>query len=185
MGKCSLTVALPILSAMGHSTSVLPTAVLSTHTGFPNPEVQPMTENLLPFAAQMASVGGGFDAISTGYLSDPKQAEAVCQVLDKFDCLKIIDPAMGDHGRLYSRMTQEHVLAMAELFQVSTDELIGKKEGGEEVTEEAPPVPLKPAPRASHIGLIAGIILALLLAPLLHAAFPGTHSDSPASSGWA
>ena len=115
MGKCSLTVALPILSAMGISTSVLPTAVLSTHTGFPSPEVQPMTEQLLPFADHMVSVGGKFDAICTGYLSDPQQAEAVCQVLDKFDCLKVIDPAMGDHGKLYSRMTEAHVEAMKQL----------------------------------------------------------------------
>ena len=115
MGKCSLTVALPILSAMGISTSVLPTAVLSTHTGFPAPQVQPMTENLLPFAEHMASVGGSFDAISTGYLSDPQQAEVVCQVLDQFDCLKVIDPAMGDHGRLYSRITPEHIEAMKQL----------------------------------------------------------------------
>ena len=115
MGKCSLTVALPILSAMGHSCSVLPTAVLSTHTGFPNPAVQPMTENLLPFAEHMESVGGSFDSICTGYLSDPQQAEVVCQVLDKFDCLKVIDPAMGDHGKLYSRMTEAHVEAMKQL----------------------------------------------------------------------
>ena len=115
MGKCSLTVALPILSAMGISTSVLPTAVLSTHTGFPAPEVQPMTENLLPFARHMASVGGSFDGICTGYLSDPQQAEVVCEVLDQFDCLKVIDPAMGDHGKLYSRMTPEHVEAMKHL----------------------------------------------------------------------
>lgn len=115
MGKCSLTVALPILSAMGISTSVLPTAVLSTHTGFPGPVVQPMTENLLPFAEHIASVGGSFDAISTGYLSDPQQAEVVCGVLDKFDCLKVIDPAMGDHGKLYSRMTPDHVEAMKQL----------------------------------------------------------------------
>ena len=115
MGKCSLTVALPILSAMSISTSVLPTAVLSTHTGFPDPVVQPMTENLLPFAQHMASVGGSFDGICTGYLSDPQQAEAVCQVLDLFDGLKVIDPAMGDHGKLYSRMTQEHVEAMKQL----------------------------------------------------------------------
>jgi pyridoxine kinase len=115
MGKCSLTVALPVLSAMGISTSVLPTAVLSTHTGFPAPQVQPMTENLLPFAEHIASVGGSFDAISTGYLSDPQQAEAVCQVLDLFDGLKVIDPAIGDHGKLYSRITPEHVEAMTEL----------------------------------------------------------------------
>ena len=115
MGKCSLTVALPILSAMGHSCSVLPTAVLSTHTGFPDPQVQPMTENITAFAQHMASVGAGFDAISTGYLSDPIQAEAVCRVLDDFDCLKVIDPAMGDHGKLYSRMTPDHVEAMKQL----------------------------------------------------------------------
>lgn len=115
MGKCSLTVALPILSAMGLSCSVLPTAVLSTHTGFPQPEVQPMTENLLSFTQHIASVGGDFDAISTGYLSDPQQAEVVCQVLDQFDCLKVIDPAMGDHGKLYSRMTDVHVEAMKQL----------------------------------------------------------------------
>ena len=115
MGKCSLTVALPILSAMGISCSVLPTAVLSTHTGFPAPVVQPMTENLTAFADHMASVGGSFDAISTGYLSDPRQAEAVCSVLDTFEGLKIIDPAMGDHGKLYSRITAEHVEAMGEL----------------------------------------------------------------------
>ena len=115
MGKCSLTVALPILSAMGISTSVLPTAVLSTHTGFPSPQVQPMTENLLPFAEHISSVGGSFDAISTGYLSDPQQAEVVCACLDQFDCPKVIDPAMGDHGKLYSRMTSEHVEAMKHL----------------------------------------------------------------------
>ena len=115
MGKCSLTVALPILSAMGLSTSVLPTAVLSTHTGFPSPVVQPMTENLLPFADHMASVGGEFDTITTGYLSDPHQAAIVCDILDKFEGLKVIDPAMGDHGKLYSRMTEEHVEAMKEL----------------------------------------------------------------------
>lgn len=115
MGKCSLTVALPILSAMGISTSVLPTAVLSTHTGFPAPAVQPMTENLLPFACHMAQVGGSFDAVSTGYLSDPQQAEVVGRVLDQFDCIKVIDPAMGDHGKLYSRMTTEHVEAMKQL----------------------------------------------------------------------
>lgn len=115
MGKCSLGVALPILSCMGISTSVLPTAVLSTHTGFPGPQVQPMTDSLLPFAEHIASVGGSFDAISTGYLSDPQQAEVVCEVLDKFQCLKVIDPAMGDHGKLYSRMTSEHVEAMKQV----------------------------------------------------------------------
>ena len=66
MGKCSLTVALPILSAMGLSCSVLPTAVLSTHTGFPQPVQQSMTGNIGTFAEHMAAVGARFDSISTG-----------------------------------------------------------------------------------------------------------------------
>ena len=115
MGKCSLTVALPILSAMGLSCSVLPTAVLSTHTGFPQPVVAPMTQYLGAFGDHMASVGAQFDSISTGYLSDPRQAEAVCGVLDRFDCLKVVDPAMGDHGKLYDGITPGHVEAMERL----------------------------------------------------------------------
>lgn len=115
MGKCSLTVALPILSAMGLSCSVLPTAVLSTHTGFPQPVVQPMTGNITAFGAHMARVGARFDSISTGYLSDPRQAQEVCGVLDRFDCVKVIDPAMGDHGKLYAGMTDAHVEAMRQL----------------------------------------------------------------------
>lgn len=115
MGKCSLTVALPVLSAMGISCSVLPTAVLSTHTAFPDPVVQPMTEAMVPMARHMAASGGRFDAISIGYLSDPMQAEKAAEVLSCFDAIKVIDPAMGDHGKLYSGMTEDNVKAMAKL----------------------------------------------------------------------
>jgi pyridoxine kinase len=115
MGKCSLTVALPILSAMGISCSVLPTAVLSTHTGFPEPVVQPMTEQLTDFASHMASVGGKFDTITTGYLSDPNQASIVGQILGAIGAPVVLDPVMGDHGKLYSRITPEHIHAMKRL----------------------------------------------------------------------
>lgn len=115
LGKCSLTVALPILSAMGCTCSVLPTAVLSTHTAFPEPHVRDLTEDLLPNARHWASIGAEFDGISIGYLSDPAQEQAVLEVLDLFDCPVVLDPVMGDHGKLYSRMTDANVSAMQQL----------------------------------------------------------------------
>ena len=115
LGKCSLTVALPVLSAMGCACTVLPTAVLSTHTAFPAPHCRSLTEDMLPAARHWKSVGASFDAISVGYLADPRQAEAVEQILSEFDAATVIDPVMGDHGKLYSRLTPEHVQAMAAL----------------------------------------------------------------------
>jgi len=115
MGKCSLTVALPILSAMGCACTVLPTAVMSTHTAFPAPHCRSLTEDLLPVAQHWASVGAAFDGISVGYLSDPEQAEQVKKVLGLFPGTVVLDPAMGDHGKLYSKLTAAHVAAMKNL----------------------------------------------------------------------
>ena len=115
LGKCSLTVALPVLSAMGCTCSVLPTAVLSTHTAFPNPHRHSLTDDMLPVAKHWKSVGAEFDAITIGYLADPRQAENVQNVLASFSGTVILDPAMGDHGKLYSGQTPEHVQAMSQL----------------------------------------------------------------------
>ena len=119
LGKCSLTVAHPVLSAMGCACSVLPTAVLSTHTGFPAPHVRSLTEEIIPICDHWKSVGVEFDAILVGYLSDPEQAEAVMEVMNAFDCPVILDPAMGDHGKLYRGITQEHVSAMRDLCSLA------------------------------------------------------------------
>lgn len=118
VGRCSLTVALPVISAMGIRCSVLPTAVLSTHTGFPNPEVVSFTDRLEAFDNHWESVGISFDAVITGYMADPQQAQKVLPLLQKHKAqgsTVIVDPAMGDHGKLYSRLGQEHVAAMGQL----------------------------------------------------------------------
>lgn len=115
VGKCSATVALPILSAMGISCSVLPTAVLSTHTGFPDPHIRPLTDDIVPIGEHLQQVGAEFDAILVGYLANPEQAEAVLEVMTAFPCPVILDPAMGDRGKLYSGITEEQVSAMADL----------------------------------------------------------------------
>lgn len=118
VGRCSLTVALPVLSAMGCRCSALPTAVLSTHTGFPSPEVIPMTDRIAALDAHWQSQGIRFDAVITGYMANPEQAEAVLPLLRRYKeqgSLIIVDPAMGDHGKLYSRLDEDHVFAMSEL----------------------------------------------------------------------
>ena len=118
VGRCSLTVALPVLSAMGCRCSVLPTAVLSTHTGFPDPHVVSLTEHFEPIARHWDSQDLRFDAVSTGYMADPDQIEALLPLVrshrEKGSTI-IVDPAMGDHGKLYSRLDEDHVLAMSEL----------------------------------------------------------------------
>lgn len=116
LGKCSLTVALPVLSAMGCSATALPTTLLSTHTAFPAPHRRSLTEDLDAICAHWKSIGAEFDTVCTGYLADPLQVEAVSRVLDAFpEALHIVDPVMGDHGRLYSAMTPEQVQAMKAL----------------------------------------------------------------------
>ena len=115
VGRCSLTVALPILSAMGVNCSALPTAILSTHTAFPEPYIRSLTEDIVPTCDHLVRIGAEFDGILVGYLSDPEQAEAVAELMSSFDCPVLLDPAMGDHGKLYGGITQEHVSAMRDL----------------------------------------------------------------------
>ena len=123
VGRCSLTVTLPVLSAMGCRCSVLPTAVLSTHTAFPNPEVISLTDRIAAMDAHWQSQGIHFDAVLTGYMADAQQAEAVLPLVQKYKAQGskiIVDPAMGDHGKLYRGITQEHVDAMRDLATLAT-----------------------------------------------------------------
>ena len=115
VGRCSLTVALPVLSAQGIACSVLPTAVLSTHTAFPKPEVVDLSAHLEDFVRHWQENGICFDAVSVGYLADPEQAAIVDHIVSRLNCPLILDPVMGDHGKLYSRITGEHIGALKAL----------------------------------------------------------------------
>lgn len=114
--RCSLTAALPVISAMGVECAVLPTAVLSTHTAFPGFTCRDLTDQLAPVADHWAAQGIRFDAIYTGYLASAAQAEAVCQFFDRFktpDTLLFVDPAMADNGRPYAGFDADFPRAMA------------------------------------------------------------------------
>ena len=118
VGQCSLTVAMPILSACGVEACVLPSAVLSTHTAFPGAAIRDLTEDMPRFAAHWQAAGIRFDAISCGYLGSKKQIEYVLDIfetLGKETCVKIVDPAMADHGKLYRGFDDAFVAAMGAL----------------------------------------------------------------------
>jgi pyridoxine kinase len=105
-GKCSLTVALPIISAAGIETSVIPTAVLSTHTGgFKGYTFRDLTADLKPIAEHWSSLGLRFDAVYTGYLGSFEQLNIVSEIISLLktaDTLVIVDPVMADNGKLYA-----------------------------------------------------------------------------------
>ena len=115
-GRCSLTVALPILSAAGIETSVMPTAVLSTHTGgFEGFTFRDLTDDLMPIAAHWASLGLHFDAIYTGFLGSFEQIDIVSKVIDAIksaDTLVMVDPVMADNGALYGLFPENFPMGM-------------------------------------------------------------------------
>ncbi len=118
VGKCSLTVALPIISAMGVETCVLPTAVLSTHTAFKGFTFRDLTCDLEGIYRHWESQKIHFDAIYTGYLGSIEQISIISDLIDRFgsnDTVIIVDPCMGDNGNLYSGFTKEYAAKMAEL----------------------------------------------------------------------
>lgn len=118
-GKCSLTVALPIISAMGIETAIVPTAVLSTHTGgFKDFTFRDLTADISAITNHWKSIGLDFDVIYTGYLGSFEQQKLVSEFIDAFKTEKnlvLIDPAMGDNGALYTGFTPEFALAMGKL----------------------------------------------------------------------
>ena len=120
-GKCSLTVALPILSAAGIETSALPTAILSTHTGgISGYTYHDLTEDMRPVMKHWKSLDIKFDAIYTGFLGSFEQLDIVKEFFDAFrqeDNLILVDPVMGDNGELYTVFTREFAAGMRMLCQ--------------------------------------------------------------------
>lgn len=121
VGKCSLTVALPIISAMGVEAAILPTAVLSTHTAFKKGfTLHDLTGEISPITAHWKSEGIAFDAIYTGYLASFDQIDLVKGMASDFpDAMLFVDPAMGDNGKLYYGFDQAFAKKMAELCAVA------------------------------------------------------------------
>ena len=120
VGRCSLTVALPIISAAGVECGVLPTAVLSTHTAFDKFTFCDLTDEIEPISKTFYDLGIDFDCIYTGYLGSFRQLALVDDFISthkKENTLVVIDPAMADNGVLYKGFTPEFAKAMAHLVR--------------------------------------------------------------------
>ena len=117
VGQCSLTVALPIISACGIETCVLPSAVLSTHTaGFSGYTFRDLTDDMPAINAHWRKENICFDAIYTGYLGSTKQIDYVLEIAASTKKgLLIVDPAMADNGKLYPGFDMDFVAAMKSL----------------------------------------------------------------------
>ena len=124
-GKCALTIVLPVMSALGCEVSVLPTAILSTHTGgFTNPVVRDLTADMLPMAEHWKREGACFEAVYSGFLGSAEQIGIVREIFrlnrEMNPNVKIlVDPVMGDHGKLYKTYTKEMADGMAELCEAA------------------------------------------------------------------
>lgn len=116
VGQCSLTVALPIISACGVETCVLPSAVLSTHTGgFTGYTFRDLTEDMPSIKDHWVKENLKFDAVYTGYLGSTKQIDYVADIMAAVgneDCVKVVDPAMADNGKLYYGFDMDFVESM-------------------------------------------------------------------------
>ena len=118
VGKCSLTVALPVISAMGVEACVLPTAVLSTHTAFKGFTFRDLTSDISKITEHWKQEKIGFDAIYPGYLGSFEQIKLMQEFIKDFGAggtRVIVDPCMADNGALYSGFTQDFAFAMAGL----------------------------------------------------------------------
>ena len=111
LGKCSITITLPIISAMGVETTILPTAVLSTHTMFPGFKVKDLTDQLIPITDHWKEQKIHFDGIYTGYLGSEEQIAIAEKIIEEFreeETLIFVDPVMGDNGKLYARFDDQY-----------------------------------------------------------------------------
>lgn len=118
VGRCSITVALPVLSAMGVECGILPTAVLSTHTMFKTFTCKDLTDQIEPISDAWEKEGITFDGIYTGYLASGDQCHQICRFFDRFgtgDNLILVDPAMADNGKLYAAFNDSFPAEMAKV----------------------------------------------------------------------
>lgn len=122
-GRCSLTVALPVLSSCGIHTAALPTALLSTHTGvFTGYSCRDLTDEMHRVLGHWATLPMSFDGLYSGFLGSYEQISLVGQVLETYrrpGTLTLVDPVMGDHGKLYATYTKQMAGGMGELCHLA------------------------------------------------------------------
>lgn len=121
-GRCSITVTLPILSYLGVQCCPVPTAILSNHMGYPHYFIDDYTDRMEQYIGNWRKLGLRFEGIMTGFLGSAEQIDIVKEFIRDFskeDTLVIVDPVMGDHGKIYVTYTEEMCARMKKLVALS------------------------------------------------------------------
>lgn len=120
VGRCSLTVIIPVLSAMGIQVCPVPTAVLSAHTGYGEFVMRDLTDYIAPALEHYKKMGTQFDCIYSGFLASSEQIDHCLEFFDSFpNALKVVDPVMGDNGKSYATYTPKMCDRMSELVAIA------------------------------------------------------------------
>lgn len=120
IGRCSLTVIIPVLSAMGVQVCPVPTAVLSAHTGYGEFVMRDLTDYISPALEHYKKLGTEFDCIYSGFLASSEQIDHCLEFFGSFpNALKVVDPVMGDNGKSYATYTPKMCGRMSELVAVA------------------------------------------------------------------
>lgn len=120
VGKCSLTVIIPVLSAMGVQVCPVPTAVLSAHTGYGEFVMRDLTDYMTPALQHYKKMGTKFDCIYSGFLASEEQIDHCLDFFASYPkALKVVDPVMGDDGKSYATYTKKMCSRMSELVAVA------------------------------------------------------------------
>ena len=149
-GKCSLGVAIPVVSAGGCDVCPVPTGLFSSHTAFPGWYMHDTTDILSDYLAAWQGIGVEIDAVYSGFLGAPEQVEIIRNLYDRYPkALRVVDPVMADHGKVYPTYTPELCQAMADLAcdadiltpnlteaAIILGEPIGEEWGGVNISDE-------------------------------------------------
>ncbi len=147
-GRCSVSVALPVISAMGICCSCVPTAILSNHTGYPNYFFDSYTDKMSDFLAQWKKLSLKFDTIYSGFLGCEKQIDIVCDFIGDFldeGGTVLVDPVMGDGGKIYTTYNEQmckkmrKLASLADIITPNITEaciLLGREYLGEEISDK-------------------------------------------------
>ena len=120
LGRCSLTVVIPVLSAMGIQVCPVPTAVLSAHTGYSEFVMRDLTDFMKPALEHYKKMDMKFDCVYSGFLASSEQIDHCLEFFEAFpNALKVVDPVMGDGGKAYKTYTKELCSRMVELVKVA------------------------------------------------------------------
>lgn len=121
-GKCSLTAAIPVISALGVQCCPLPTAILSNQTGYESYRCCDFTDEMQNFANEWKKLNASFDGILTGFISNSRQGEIIERFIKDFksdNCLLLVDPVMADDGMIYDCYDEKSVEAIKRLAEMA------------------------------------------------------------------